>query len=87
MANRDDSENGGNKEMSEIVKCDVCGGLYNQRHLTSHKRLSHGKKNSFAFTVADEPGAVNAIFTLYKRLSAKARKEILDRLTTGVNPN
>jgi hypothetical protein len=30
--------------MSEIVKCDICGGIYNQSHLSSHKRLSRGKR-------------------------------------------
>jgi hypothetical protein len=74
----------GEKEMSEIVKCDLCGGLYNQRHLASHKRLSHGKKDYFTATVADERDAVNVILALYKRLSAEARKDVLDRLAAGV---
>jgi hypothetical protein len=70
--------------MSGIIHCDVCGRLYNQRHLASHKRLSHGKKDSSTTTVADEPDAVNVIFTLYKRLSARARKDVLNRLAAIV---
>jgi hypothetical protein len=66
--------------VSKIVRCGVCGGHYNQRHLASHKRLSHGKKNSLAATIADEPDTVNMILTLYNRLSAKARNDVLKRL-------
>jgi hypothetical protein len=30
--------------VSQIVRCEICGGIYNRRHLSSHKRLSHGIK-------------------------------------------
>jgi hypothetical protein len=69
--------------MAGIVRCDVCGGYYNLRHLASHKRLSHGKKDRFTAPVLDEPDAVNMILALYKRLSAKARKNVLGRLAAG----
>jgi hypothetical protein len=72
---------------SEIVKCDLCGGHYNRRHLASHMRLSHGKKDGFSTAVADEPEAVNLIFTLFKRLSPKARKDVLKRLGAAEETN
>ena len=69
--------------MSDIVKCEICGGHYNPRHLSSHKRLSHGKKEMSQAAVARESEAVEAILSLFKRLSDKARKDVLNRLVSG----
>lgn len=82
MSNTDDNERlpGKATRMSQMVKCDVCGRNYNQRYLTSHKRLSHKKKSSTPDSV-DETKAVDMILALFMQVSAKARKDVLDRLT------
>jgi len=64
---------------SDVVKCDVCGRRYNQRYLTSHKRLSHNGKNHAPS--ADDTRDVETILALYKRISPKARKELRRRLS------
>ena len=64
--------------VSQMVKCDVCGGHYNQRYVTSHKRLSHRDKSE-SISV-DETRTLDTILALYKQISAKARRELLRRL-------
>lgn len=68
----------GKPPVSQMVKCDVCGRYYNQRYLTSHKRLSH-KMKSDSVSI-DEAKAVETILDLYKRISAEARADLLHRL-------
>ncbi len=65
-----------------MVKCDVCGGTFSQRYLTSHKRLAHGKGNRSAALPTSEDEAVQAIVSLYGRLSAEGRRRIV-RLVTA----
>jgi hypothetical protein len=65
------------------VKCDVCGGTFNQRYLTSHKRLAHGKGNGSAASPASEDEAVQAVVSLYGHLSAEGKRRVL-RLLTGM---
>lgn len=81
MGNSDDNRRslGEEAQMSQMVKCDVCGRSYNQRYLTSHKRLSHKKKSSAATSV-DEAKAVDMILALFMQISAEAKKDVLDRL-------
>lgn len=65
--------------MSQIVKCEVCGKVYNRSHLSSHKRLSHGKRAEPPANVS-EPDAVQAILSVYEQLSGKTQKELRNRL-------
>ncbi|HXX46184.1 MAG TPA: hypothetical protein VEJ38_15755 [Candidatus Acidoferrales bacterium] len=65
---------------SPMVKCDVCGRHYNQRYLTSHKRLSHNAKTDPSVSV-DDSRAVEMILALYKKISAKARTDLRHRLS------
>lgn len=67
---------------SPMVKCDVCGRRYNQRYLTSHKRLSHNAKNAVPVSL-DETRAVETILALYKKISDKARVDLLRRLSAA----
>lgn len=69
-------------ETSPIVKCDVCGQQLNRRHLSAHKRLSHGKKNDLPLSIGDEARAVQTILTLYLQLSTTSRNNVLKRLTS-----
>lgn len=68
--------------MSQMVRCDICGGLYNQRHLRSHKRLSHGKREA-THRSKEEPESLETILSLYKQLPEEQKKEVLDRLASG----
>lgn len=66
--------------MSQIVRCDVCGGVYNKRYLRAHKRLSHGRTQSLALPTRTEPEKVEAIVSMYAQLSDENKKTIRDRL-------
>ena len=63
------------------VKCDVCGGIFNQSYLPSHKRLAHSKNNPSTATPTTEREAIQKIVSLYERLSVKARKRVVHLLT------
>ena len=63
------------------VKCDVCGGTFSQRYLTSHKRLAHGKGNGSAASPRSEDEGVQAIVSLYGRLSPSGTRRVLRLLT------
>jgi hypothetical protein len=69
--------------MPDTVRCDVCGGLYSSRHLSSHKRLSHGSKT--AGPIAENPkndqDAMRRIVDLFGGLSEENKKNVLYRLT------
>jgi len=69
--------------MSEIVKCDICGGVYNQRHLSSHKRLSHGKSKTANVSTTGEPEKLEAVLSLYEQLSDGEKKKVLDQLASA----
>ncbi len=67
------------------VRCDVCGGIFSQRHLASHKRLAHNKNgaSTAAPTTApvSEKGVIEKIATLYESLSVNGRKRATRLLT------
>lgn len=69
--------------MLKMVKCDVCGGLYNQSHLSSHKRLSHSKRKAAFLSPKSDPETLTAILSLYEQLSEEAKKEVRNRLATA----
>lgn len=60
--------------MPEAVRCDVCGKLFNSRHVESHKRLAHpGDKVGSAA----ERNQMKKILALYKTLSAENKGRVL----------
>jgi len=69
--------------MSQIVKCEICGKVYNQSYLGAHKRLAHGTRAEPPATVS-ELEAVEAILSVYAQLSGKGRKELRNRLSSQV---
>lgn len=69
--------------MSEIAKCDICGGVYNQRHLSSHKRLSHSKNRTSGPSIAGEPEKLEAVLSLYEQLTDKEKMELRNQLATA----
>lgn len=68
--------------MSEIVKCKICGKMFNQRYVNSHKRLAHDQKPSHGSSDLSEPEVMQEILSLYSRLSDDKRKELQNRLET-----
>lgn len=72
--------------MSQIVTCDVCGKIYNQRHLSSHQRLAHGKRTAPPPPPKSEEAKIETILSLYERLSVEGKKEVLDVLSAEVPP-
>ena len=69
--------------MPKVVKCDVCGGLYNQSYLSSHKRLSHGKGKAATPASKNEAEVVRTILSMYQQLSDERKRELLNRLGSG----
>lgn len=67
--------------MSQIVRCDVCNGVYNQRYLRAHKRLSH--RVTQTSPAKSEPEAVEVIVSLYAQLSDESKKVLRDRLANS----
>lgn len=65
-------------ERSRMVKCDLCGRIYNQSYLASHKRLSH--KGQSAPASVEDAKAVDMILALFMQVPAKTRRDVLDRL-------
>jgi hypothetical protein len=68
--------------MSGIVKCDICGCIYNERHLSSHKRLSHGKNRASSPSAASEPKDFGALLALYEQLPEEDKKKVQTQLAT-----
>lgn len=66
--------------MAGTVKCDICGRVYNQKYLTAHKRLAHGRPQNLVLSGQSEPETVAAIVSIYARLSENVRKELRERL-------
>ena len=66
--------------MSEIVKCGICGKVFNKRYLNSHKRLAHDQKPNVPSSKLSEPEVMQEILSLYGRLSDDKRKELQARL-------
>jgi hypothetical protein len=73
--------------MSQIVKCDVCGRVYNQSHLSSHKRLSHGIGKTAGLSSAGEPQTLQAVLALYGQLSEEGKKEVRNQLAAADQEN
>ena len=69
--------------MSQIVKCDVCGGIYNRSTVNSHKRLAHGKGKTPNPPTPGEPQKLGVILTLYGQLSDEDKKEVRNHLATA----
>ena len=73
--------------MPEPVRCDICGKLYSSRHLSSHKRLAHGKEKLAGSpagqnsSVTQQDG-VKKIIEIYKTLSAENKERVRAQLAT-----
>jgi hypothetical protein len=59
------------------VRCDVCGGIFNQSYLASHRRLAHGKSKRSTAPDAVEDETIQTIVSLYEALSPEGRKRVM----------
>lgn len=71
--------------MGQIVKCEICGKIYNQRHLSSHKRLSHGQSVA-PRAPKNEEASIETILSIFDRLSEGGKKEVRDCLAVEGQP-
>jgi len=69
--------------MSQIVHCDVCGGVYNQSYISAHKRLSHGIGGKSKPSDASERQSLEAVLALYEQLSEESKKQVRNQLGTA----
>ena len=69
-------------QASQLVKCEVCGRHFNQRYLSSHKRLSHDRNRSVP---TDEAKTLDTILALYQQMSSEAKRELLSRLAEAAD--
>ena len=65
--------------MTGLVKCDICGKMFNTRYLSSHKRIVHADGEEDA-KERKQQEVMRKISGLYKGLSAENRKKVLERL-------
>jgi hypothetical protein len=63
------------------VKCDVCGGVFSQSYLPSHKRLAHRRNGQIVVAPATEEEAIQKIASLFATLSVKGRRRVVRLLT------
>jgi hypothetical protein len=68
----------GDRGVGQITRCDICGKIYNESYLGTHKRRSHSKHSS-----ATEPASLEAILSIYEKLPEDRKKEVRDRLSVG----
>jgi hypothetical protein len=68
----------GDRGVGQITKCDICGKIYNESYLGTHKRRSHSKHSS-----VNEPASLEAILSIYEKLPEDRKKEVLERLAAG----
>ena len=73
----------GGLEVSSMatVTCDVCGGIFSQSYLPSHKRLAHSKNRRATAGPITEKEAIQKIASLYEGLSASGRRRVVRLLT------
>jgi DNA-directed RNA polymerase subunit N (RpoN/RPB10) len=66
--------------MPVLVRCDVCGKVFNSRYVKSHKRLAHPEDKAVS---AAERKQMKKILKLYKTLSAENKKSVLALLAAA----
>ena len=72
-------------QMSEIVKCEICGKAFNKSHVKAHTRLAHYKKSNPGSSARNEQEVMKEILHLYESLSDEKRKELQIRLKSAAS--
>ena len=63
--------------MPEAIRCDVCGKMYNSRHISSHKRLAHASERP---DKASQQALAESIRHLFAGLSSADKERVLAEL-------
>ena len=66
--------------MSEAVRCDVCGLVYNSSYVSAHKRRAHPEQYAMSNPGVDEAEVTLRILSLFRRLSPGGRKNLMRQL-------
>lgn len=66
--------------MGQIVRCDICGKIYNESNLTTHKRRSHGTLGAPTHPAEGGAASIEMVLFMYERLTDEQKKEVLSRL-------
>ena len=66
--------------MPEPVRCDICGKLFNSRHIKSHMRLAHPEDKADSPAEQDQ---IKKILELYKTLSVENKERVLTLLAAA----
>lgn len=66
--------------MGQIVRCDICGKIYNESNITTHKRRSHGTPSLPTRSEEGSMASIDSILSMYERLPDELKKELLSRL-------
>lgn len=66
--------------MSGIVRCEVCGKIFNRSYLGSHRRLAHPTASDKPISPEGELRLVSKILSLYQQLSLPTQKQLCARL-------
>jgi hypothetical protein len=66
--------------VSEAVRCDVCGLMYNSSYVSAHKRRAHPEKFKQKNPGLNEADAILRILSLFQQLSPEGQKNLLNRL-------
>jgi len=59
-----------------MVKCEICGGNFNERFLASHKRLAHRRKGA-----PTENEIAEQILALFRLLTKDGQRKLLHHLS------
>lgn len=66
--------------MGQIVRCDICGKIYNESNITTHKRRSHGTPSQPTRSEEGSMASIDTILSMYEQLPDERKKEVLSRL-------
>lgn len=66
--------------MPEPVRCDVCGKMFNSRHVSSHKRLAHAKLKA---GTPSEQERMQTMLEIFKSLSDETKQRALTQLAAS----
>ena len=67
--------------MADIVRCEICGRIFNARYIASHKRRAHQKSGGPGRALTKSQDKIQEILSLFQGLPNKDKKAVLDRLS------
>ena len=67
--------------MADIVRCEICGRIFNARYIASHKRRAHQKNAGAGRALTKPQDMIEQILSLFQGLADADKKEVLARLS------